>query len=279
MFRVTNIKEKRSLKEAIEELFAGEVDIALFYFSGHGYLNELGGYIVTPDSRKYDEGVSMDEVLRYANQSKTRNKIIILDCCHSGAIAEHSINATSSIINEGTTILAACRNSEYAVEIGGHGVFTNLLISALQGGAANICGEITPGSIYSYIDQALGAWEQRPVFKTNVVQFVSLRTIAPRIALNILRKLPQYFETANNVFSLDPSFEDTNSNDVRHEVKEPYADQEHVAIFKELQALQSVGLVIPEGADFMYFAAMNSTGCKLTALGAHYWNLAKKHRI
>ena len=182
----TNIKEKRSLKEAIEELFAGEVDIALFYFSGHGYLNELGGYIVTPDSRKYDEGVSMDEVLRYANQSKTRNKIIILDCCHSGAIAEHSINATSSIINEGTTILAACRNSEYAVEIGGHGVFTNLLISALQGGAANICGEITPGSIYSYIDQALGAWEQRPVFKTNVVQFVSLRTIAPRIALNIL---------------------------------------------------------------------------------------------
>lgn len=106
-----------------------------------------------------------------------------------------------------------------------------------------------------------------------------MRTIAPRIALNILRKLPQYFETANNVFSLDPSFEDTNSNDVRHEVKEPYADQEHVAIFKELQALQSVGLVIPEGADFMYFAAMNSTGCKLTALGAHYWNLAKKHRI
>ena len=275
----TNIKDKRSLKAAINDLFTGEVDTALFYFSGHGYLNELGGYIVTPDFKKYDEGVSMDEVLKYANQSKTRNKIIILDCCHSGAMADLPIQAASSIINEGTTILTACRNSEYAVEVDGHGVFTNLLISALQGGAANICGEITPGSIYSYIDQALGAWEQRPVFKTNVVQFVSLRTAAPRVALDILRKLPQYFETASNVFPLDPSFEDTNSHDVKHEIKEPYAVQEHVAIFKDLQALQSVGLVVPVGADFMYFAAMNSTGCKLTALGAHYWNLAKKHRI
>ena len=53
-----------------------------------------------------------------------------------------------------------------------HGVFTGLLLQALHGGAANILGKITPGSLYAFVDNALDAWEQRPVFKTNVSQFI-----------------------------------------------------------------------------------------------------------
>lgn len=41
---------------------------------------------------------------------------------------------------------------------------------------ANIeLGDVTPGSIYAYIDRSLGGWEQRPVFKANIKRFVSLR--------------------------------------------------------------------------------------------------------
>lgn len=58
-------------------------------------------------------------------------------------------------------------------EINGHGVFTDLLLQALQGGAANITGQITPGSVYAYIDQALGEWKQKPIFKTNIKRFIS----------------------------------------------------------------------------------------------------------
>jgi hypothetical protein len=29
----------------------------------------------------------------------------------------------------------------------------------------------------------------------------------------------------------------------------------------------------------MYYAAMHSTGCRLTALGKHYWGLVKAGRI
>mgnify|MGYP003580945337 CR=1 FL=1 len=42
---------KPVLKQKIEELFAHEADMALFYFSGHGAVNNLGGYLVTQDAR------------------------------------------------------------------------------------------------------------------------------------------------------------------------------------------------------------------------------------
>lgn len=47
----------------------------------------------------------------------------------------------------------------------------------LKGGAADIGGNITPASLYSFVDQSLGAWQQRPVFKTNISRFLPLRTI------------------------------------------------------------------------------------------------------
>ena len=86
---------KGFLKSQIKELFEGEVDVALLYFSGHGYINSIGGYIVTPDHSEYDEGVSMDEVLILANKSKAKDKIIILDCCHSGHIGTPSTSGDS----------------------------------------------------------------------------------------------------------------------------------------------------------------------------------------
>jgi len=35
-------------------------------------------------------------------------------------------------------------------------VFTGLLVDALSGGAANLVGDVTPGSVYAHIDQSLG---------------------------------------------------------------------------------------------------------------------------
>jgi hypothetical protein len=43
--------------------------------------------------------------------------------------------------------------------------------------------------------------------------------------------------------------------------------------------LQSVGLVIPIGEDYMYYAAINSKSCKLTALGYQYWRLVNEKKL
>lgn len=275
-----NIQTKSQLKGLICELFKGNDETALFYFSGHGFLDDVGGYIVTPDYQPHDFGVSMDEILTIANNSNVKNKIIILDCCHSGALGTPKITGDkAAYIGEGVSILTASKYDEPAVEKKGQGVFTSLLLDALNGGAADLRGHITPGSIYAYIDQALGSWDQRPVFKTNITRFTSLRTVLPAISIETLRKIISYFPTPVMEYKLNPSYEDTNAKVVEHKIVEPYADIKNVHVFKDLQKLESVGLVIPVDEEHMYFAAMNSKSCKLTALGYHYWRLVKDKRI
>ena len=261
---------RAKLRAEIEQLFAGDPEIALLYFSGHGFINSLGGYIVTTDFKKYDEGVSMDDILKFANLSKAKDKIILLDCCHSGAFGTPTFAGSNvAQLSEGLAVLTASRDSESALEINGCGVFTALVVNALQGGAADLRGHITPGSIYAYVDQALGPWDQRPIFKTNVARFTSLRTIPPPVPLATLRKLTTYFPTPQDAHALDPSYEFT----------EPTANPDKVAIMKDLQKFVSVGLVLPVGEEHMYFAAKNSKSCQLTALGFQYWRLVKEKRI
>src|SRR5260370_14979548 len=150
----------------------------------------------------------MDYILNLANLSKAQDKIIILDCCHSGAFAAPTITGSNvAQLSEGLSVLTASRDSESALEINGSGVFTALVVSALQGGAADLRGHITPGSIYAYVDQALGPWDQRPIFKTNVTRFTSLRTITPPVPHATLRKLTDYFIAPQHAHKLHPQSE------------------------------------------------------------------------
>lgn len=267
----------------ISELFKGNGDIALLYFSGHGMLTETGAEIIPIDFNIRHCGISMEKILKYVNSSYFKNRIVIFDCCYSGNMGDSSqqcscSNASNiSSLQSGVTILTACSTQEYSYETGSHGIFTNLLLEALRGGAANLRGEITPGAIYSFIDQSLGAWDQRPIFKTNVNSFCSVKRVAPPVSLDIIRKLPEYFPSIENQFPLDPSYEFTNSPDYCHATTEPYANPKHVSVFRDLQQLESVGLIKPISEEHMYFAAMNSKSCGLTALGIHYWFLAKKN--
>lgn len=271
---------KIQLKESIKKLFADEADIALLYFSGHG-CDFDGGYLCTTDISNKDYGVQMTEILQYANDSKCKNKIIILDCCFAAKMGESLLLNNKSVLGTGVTIIAASQSWQTSLENSSvqHGVFTNLLIQGLKGGAADISGKITPASLYSFVDQSLGVWQQRPVFKTNISQFLPIRTVNAKVPMSILRKLPMYFDNATDEFKLNPSFEYTNTPDVHHQIIEPYAEEVNVQKFKELQLFESVGLVEPVGTEHMYFAAMESKSCKLTALGLHYWKLAKDKRF
>ncbi len=261
---------RSSLREAIENLFSGESDMALLYFSGHGFIKSTGGYLVTKDASRYDEGVSMDDVLNIANQSNAKNKVIILDCCHSGALGSSSVaNNNLAQLSEGLSVLTASRDSESAMEVNGSGVFTSLVVDALKGGAADLRGNITPGSLYAYVDEALGAWDQRPIFKTNVSNFASLRNVPPKVPFETMRKITIYFHAPETEHNLDPSYEDT----------EKTAIEDNVKIFKDLQKFQSVGLVVPVDEEFMYFAALNSKSCRLTALGYQYWRLVNEGKL
>ena len=267
---------RSQIKDYIEKLFVDDSEIALFYFAGHGHIESSGGYLLASDSSRGDEGVSLTEILALANNSKARNKIIILDSCHSGIAGTPPNSADNAILSEGLTILTASTQDQYATEENGRGVFTTLLVDALNGVAANLLGDITPGSIYAYIDQSLGAWEQRPVFKTNVKSFVSLRKVQPNIQLDDLRRITEFFPTAGYEFPLDPTFEPEMKG--RSEGM-PDPDPENTKKFAILQKLNRVNLVVPVDAPHMWHAAMESKACKLTVLGEHYRRLIERGRI
>lgn len=263
------------LKDSIQDLFERELDVALFYFAGHGYLESAGGYIMASDSKRGDEGVSLSDMLIYANNSPAKNKIIILDSCHSG-IAGDLPGGKIANLSEGVTVLTASTQEQYASEINGRGLYTTLLVDALNGSAANLTGDVTPGSIYAHIDQSLGAFEQRPVFKTNVKEFISLRKITPPIPEQDLRKIIEFFPTSGYEYNLDPTYEPEIKG---RDEDMPNPVEENTKIFALLQQYNRLGLLKPIGANHMWNAAMESKFCKLTSLGEHYRRLAEKNRI
>src|SRR5581483_11276758 len=75
---------KRDIKDAVRRLFADDAEIALFYFAGHGYIEDTGGFLCGSDCETGDDGLALSEVMTLANGSKAKNKVIILDSCHSG---------------------------------------------------------------------------------------------------------------------------------------------------------------------------------------------------
>ena len=259
----------------MKELFSHEGEIALFYFAGHGYTEDTGGYLCTTDSTSGDDGLAFSELLAMAGQSKAKNKIIILDSCHSGGIGMRAAAPDVVEVHTGMTILTASAVNQYAMEVpgGGAGVFTTLLVDALHGAAANLIGEVTPGSVYAHIDQSLGPWAQRPIFRTNVNQFVSLRKAAAPIPLSDLQALISFFPTAGFEFQLDPSFEPERAPE--QQISLPPPDPAKTAAFAVLQRYVKVNLVRPIDAAHMWHAAMESKSCKLTVLGEHYRRLVE----
>jgi hypothetical protein len=267
---------RADLRNAIRELFEDDAEIALFYFAGHGYIEETGGYLCASDTASGSDGVPLGDVMDFANRSPARNKVIVLDSCHSGSAGSSNMAAGMTVISDGVTILTASTENQYAVEENGSGLFTNLFVDALNGAAANLVGSITPGSVYAHIDQSLGPWKQRPVFKTNVRSFVSLRSADAPIELGDLQKLTQVFPEPDYHFPLDPAYEPHRSSDELADPATPPPDPAKNATFEVLQKYVRVNLVRPVGAEHMYFAAMESKSCQLTVLGQHYWQLVKQ---
>jgi hypothetical protein len=267
--RASEFVSRAALRDSVRELFSQDDEAAFFYFAGHGYIESTGGYLCSSDCASGDDGLALADVLSFANASKCRNKIIVLDSCHSGVAGASAIKRDISELSEGMTILTASTGDQYAQEHEGGGVFTRLFVDAMNGAARNLVGDVTPGSVYAHIDQSLGAWEQRPVFKTNVKSFVSLRKVQAPIDLGDLRRITEFFPESGYEFHLDPGYEPESMS----------PDPNKTPIFAILQKYNRVNLLVPVDAPHMYHAAMEGKSCKLTVLGEHYRQLVKRGRI
>jgi hypothetical protein len=261
---------RASLREHVAELFTDKVDVALLYFSGHGFLDTTGGYLVTQDAARYEEGVSMSDVLTYGMKSPAHEVVVILDCCYSGSWGQlPPLGGEHALLREGMAVLAACGPEQTALGSSGGGVFTSLLCAGLEGWAADVLGNVTIGSLYSHIDQALGAWDQRPIFRANLSRFTPIRRCRPEVQPGVLRLLTRYFPSPDAELRLDSSYEPE---------AEP-KDAQHELVFSHLQQYRAARLLVPVGAEHLYHAAINRKSCQLTPLGRFYWHLAREGRV
>lgn len=264
---------RSNLRSDIRNLFSQPADVALFYFSGHGYLDDdLGGVLVTSDASPEEEGVGMTDIIKLANDSSVKEVVIILDCCHSGAMGKSQTASDKVSLAAGRSILTACRENEPSLECDARGIFrgifTSFICDALSGGAADVLGKVTVASLYAYVDEVFDAWDQRPLLKANISRLQNLRQCRPQVPLDVLRRVKSYFPTANHEFLLDPSFEPDPPSPHEHP-----RSKENEKIFDELQKCRAARLIEPVGAPHMYYAAMNSKSCRLTKLGQFYWRL------
>jgi hypothetical protein len=260
------------LRKSLQRLFADPADAALFFFAGHGS-EKRGGILVTVDYTEHDEGIPMEEVLALAKDATATAHIkeifIVLDCCHSGYAGGTWIEPNINIVPKNVSILTASSSKQTAAEKGGAGVFTSLVCDALEGGAADVLGNVTAARVYACLDQTLGAWDQRPHFKANLSKLEILRRCEPAVALETLRKIVKIFHKPESVLDLSPAYEPT---------EEPH-DEEKEATFATLQKYRAARLLVPIDEEHLYYAAMNKKGCRLTPLGRFYWNLVDRNKI
>jgi hypothetical protein len=264
------------LREVWGQLFDNFTEDILFYFSGHGTPTQTGGCIVTQDATEHEPGLPMDELLLLANQSRAREVLIILDCCFAGSIGNPpnlrgpAGSENQAQLREGVTILAASRPSEVSrEETGGHGIFTWLVLNALQGGAADIRGRISAAAIYAYVEQVLGPWDQRPLYKSHADRLSPIRLCEPAVSDALLRELPNYFPSAVSRCELAPSYE----------ASDPSSKPEHVAIYEKFTQFRDARLLRTVGGNHLYYTVMGSGAVELTEIGQLYWLLAKEGRI
>ncbi len=215
-FEVTTLINEPHYKvgQVIGELYRNRRrdDLTLLYFTGHG-LKDDGGQLHLAMTNTQSDNLLFTalpaEQVDYAMEGcASRQKVLILDCCYSGAFpadrltkADTQVHALESFQGRGRIVLTASDATQYSFEGNQlHGqaepsVFTRHLVAGLRDGSADLDGDgdITLDELYSYVyDRVVEEMpRQRPKKQDNVEGRIV-------IARNINWSLPTHLRNAIN---------------------------------------------------------------------------------
>jgi hypothetical protein len=151
-------------------------------------------------------------------------------------------------------------------------MFTEAVLDALDGAAADHRGFVTAPAIYAQVECRFDAWSQRPVFKSHATRVPIVRHCAPLITREELAKLTTLFPTPAYEFPLDPEYE---PEDEHGNVKQPVNAQK-VRTAQLFKRYRDAGLLKPRlVGEQLYWTARRSHTVQLTARGRSNWRLVK----
>jgi Caspase domain len=137
-------------------------DVLLIYYSGHGKLDQTGRlHLCMQDTDSTDllsTAVSSARINEFADASRARNVVIVLDCCHAGAF--RSADLGQAVAGPGRYVLTSCRGTQLANDAtveNGTSVFTQHLVDGLVYAAPDQDGDgyVTFSDLYAYVDRRL----------------------------------------------------------------------------------------------------------------------------
>jgi len=145
-----------------------EDDTVLVFFAGHG--REMGGksYLVPGDATLqtiHVTGIPVPYVQGLLQRCKARQKVLILDACHSGAGRDISVMAAPMMetlsAGKGIYTLTSCDVNElsHEWEEKKQGVFSYYLAEALSGSCPpDAHGRITADGVYEWVYEHVRRW-------------------------------------------------------------------------------------------------------------------------
>jgi len=162
---VTLLPETTSTRaiRALGKFFAGagRDDVLLMYFSGHGKLDQTGRlHLCMQDTETSDllaTAVSNVRINEFAEASRARNIVLILDCCYAGAFRGSDLG--EAVAGPGRYVLSSCRGTQLANDAtvdNGTSFFTQHLVDGLLTAAdTDEDGYVSFSDIYAYVDRRL----------------------------------------------------------------------------------------------------------------------------
>ncbi|CAD5938821.1 pentapeptide repeat-containing protein [Planktothrix agardhii CCAP 1459/11A] len=174
-------------KDKIFELFQADgKTTALLFFAGHGLVDrsygEEKGYFGTSDIKPDDDkwGVEFDFLAKQMIESRVPEQVVWLDCCHSGQLTEamfQKFNTLTAKTSVNRSFIAACRDSEIAHGLDGHGVLTHLLLEVLKPERYGIGKDINNIDVEMGVETEFNNHPNFPTYPQRPVYFHSGRPI------------------------------------------------------------------------------------------------------
>ncbi|GEM_PF-6093454 len=163
-------ESEQKIQAEIYELFVNrnQDDLLLLYFSGHALINSKGNlFFAATDTKKYEYGGELIEstaipasfIREKMDASKSEKKIVILDCCFTGAFkndntTKNTVDIEAELGGEGRAIFASSSTIDYPFKEDKElSIYTSHLVEGIESGAADLNqdGWINLEELHNYV--------------------------------------------------------------------------------------------------------------------------------
>ncbi|MFD6149338.1 caspase family protein [Streptomyces sp. NPDC060243] len=153
--------------DVVHQAASEATDTLVVYFAGHGMRSPDGllhlalGY--SEQGRKLYKSVAFSHLRAAVLESTAPRKVVILDCCYSGAALEGYMGGADEFADqtaiEGTCVMTASAATQAAMAPLGerYTAFTGELVKAISEGIPDVLGPLDMNSLYRHVSRELSS--------------------------------------------------------------------------------------------------------------------------